>query len=117
MQGRTDLTLKLSIWELSRTQKKRPVFQKTILSTKQTSIEGLYIMILEKLEILEVSRHLLKDVLVVYVLEHCDEAGQFVLHLVLRHSLCRLLQQIVTVFRQLDGDTRRDTTRSRHCVQ
>lgn len=47
--------------------------------------------------------HLLKNVLVVYVLEDCDKAGQFVLHLVLRHSLCGFLQEIVTVFGQLDG--------------
>lgn len=50
--------------------------------------------------------HLLKDVLVIYVLKHCDEARQLVLHLVLCHSLCRLFQQIVTVFCQLDRDTK-----------
>lgn len=60
--------------------------------------------------------HLLKDVLVIYVLEHCDEARQLVLHLVLCHSLRRLFQQIVAVFRQLDGHTRRDMTWSRHYV-
>lgn len=49
------------------------------------------------------SGHLLKNVLVVYVLKHCDKAGQLVLHLVLRHSLRRLLQEIVTVFGQLDS--------------
>lgn len=57
--------------------------------------------------------HLLKDVLVIYVLKHCDEACQLVLHLVLCHSLCRLFQQIVTVFCQLDRDTRNDMTG--HC--
>lgn len=45
--------------------------------------------------------HLLKDVLVIYVLEHCDETCQFVLHLILCHSLCRFLQEIVTVLCQL----------------
>lgn len=60
--------------------------------------------------------HLLKDVLVIYVFEHCDEARQLVFHFVLRHSLCRLFQQIVTVFSQLHGDTRRDMTSSGHCV-
>lgn len=62
------------------------------------------------------SGHLLKDVLVIYVLEDCDEAGQLVLHLVLCHSLCGLLQQIVTVFCQLHRDTGRDMTWSGHCV-
>lgn len=49
--------------------------------------------------------HLLEYVLVVYVLEHCDEARQLVLHLVLRHSLRRFLEEVVTVFGQLDGRT------------
>lgn len=59
--------------------------------------------------------YLLKDVLVVYVLEHCDEAGQLILHLVLCHSLCRLFQQIVTVFRQLDRHQGGEMTWSRQC--
>lgn len=49
--------------------------------------------------------HLLEDVLVVYVLEDRDEARQLVLHLVLRHSLRRFLEEVVTVFGQLDGRT------------
>lgn len=55
------------------------------------------------------SGHLLKNVLVVYVLEHCDEAGQLVLHLVLCHSLCGFLEEIVTVFGQLDGSGEKNT--------
>lgn len=47
--------------------------------------------------------YLLKNILVVYVLEHGDEARQLVLHLVLCHSLCRLLQQIVTILSELHG--------------
>lgn len=63
----------------------------------------------------EACHHLLKDILVVYVLEHRDEAGQLVLHLVLRHSLCRFFQQIVTVFCQLRrGDSQ--NMMSKPCV-
>lgn len=53
------------------------------------------------------SHYLLKDVLVIYILEHCDETGQLILHLVFRHPLCRFLQQIVTVFSQLDRESSR----------
>lgn len=59
------------------------------------------------------ANHLLKDILVVYVLEHRDEACQLVLHLVLRHSLCRFFQQIVTVFCQLHRDNRQNMTWSK----
>lgn len=88
------LTAWQAFWHKTEEQKHKQKQLKTVFSRTKCLLE-------------HYSAHLLKDVLVIYVLEHCDEARQLVLHLILCHSLCRLFQQIVTVFRQLRRHARR----------